>query len=43
MYKKQLGLSHTHTYVIRDKYVMNSVRLKQNIAIHYIETKEEKE
>jgi len=33
----------SHTYVLRDKYVMNSVRLEQNIAIHYKETKEVKE
>jgi hypothetical protein len=40
--KKTIGFI-SHTYVIRDKYVMNSVRLEQNIAIHYKETKKKKE
>jgi hypothetical protein len=35
--------THTHTYVITDKYLTNSVRLEKNTAIHYKETKEEKE
>jgi hypothetical protein len=43
VYKTTGFISHTHTYVIRDKYVTNSVRLEKNIAIHYKETKEEKE
>jgi hypothetical protein len=38
MYKKTTGfISHIH--VIRDKYVINTVRLEQNIAIHHNETK----
>jgi hypothetical protein len=40
---KQITGFISHIYVIRDKYVIITVRLEQNTAIHYKETKEEEE